>query len=109
MKYIVDESITIHYPDKYSGSNYTKSIDVVGRGASDDKILSVVRKTKRGLITRDRKFAIHALWAAKTVIYHKSDGTRIQIKPNRKKLRPWVTDGTRLTNYALENDQIVIP
>jgi len=106
---IVDECVSIHYPDKYSGSNFIKSIDVVGPGASDDKVLSLVGRLKGGLITRDRKFAIHALWDAKTVIYHKPDGTRIQIKPNRKKLRPMVTQSMRITNYLRENDKVVIP
>jgi len=109
MKYVVDECVTIRYPNNYTGSNYIKSIDIVGCGASDDKVLSLVRKLRRGLITRDRKFAIHALWDAKTVIYHKPNGTRIQIKPNRRKLRSMVTDETRLTKYCAENDQVVIP
>ena len=109
MKYVVDECVTILLPDKYSGSNFIKSIDFVGRGASDDKVLSLVRRLRGGLITRDRKFAIHALWDAKTVIYHKPDGTRIQIKPNRRKLRSMVTEGTRLTKYCAENDQVIIP
>jgi len=109
MKYVVDECITIHYPENYLGSNFIKSIDVVGPGANDDKVLSLAVRLKCGLITRDRKFAIHALWDAKSVIYHKPDGTRIQIKPNKKKLRPMVTQSMRITNYLRENDKVVIP
>ena len=109
MKFVVDECISIHYPDKYSGSNYIKSIDVVGCGASDDKVLALVRRLRCGLVTRDRKFAIHALWDAKTVIYHKPNGARIQIKPNKRKLRPIFPESVRLTNYALENEEVVIP
>ena len=109
MKYVIDECVSILLPNKYSGSNFIKSIDVVGCGACDEKVLGLVKRLRGGLITRDRKFAIHALWDAKTVIYHKPDGTRIQIKPNRTKLSSMVPQGVRLTNYLRATNQVVIP
>ena len=109
MKWVVDECVSIRYPDKYLGSNFIKSIDVVGPGACDRAVLSLTRRLRRGLITADRRFSDIAVRDAKTVIYHKPDGTRFKIKLTRKKLRPLLTKSVRLTNYVLENDKVVIP
>ena len=109
MKWVVDECVSIKWPNEYSGSNYIKSIDILGPGVKDSNIMSVTRKLKRGLVTADNEFANHAIWCIKTVIYHKSDGTRFKMKLTRRKLRPMVTQGRRITNYLRENDKVVIP
>ena len=107
--WVVDECITINWPNEYSSSNFIKSIDVVGCGATDDKVLSLVGRLKRGLITADRKFAMRAVWDNKIVIYHRPNGDRTYIKPTKKKLRPIPAQGHLVTHYLMQNDQIVIP
>ena len=107
--WIVDECVSINWPNEYSGSNFIKSIDVVGCGATDDKVLSLVGRLKRGLVTADRKFAMRAVWDNKTVIYHRHNGVRTYIKTTKKKLRSIPDPGYLLTHYVLENDQVVIP
>ena len=109
MKYVVDECVSIKWPNEYLGSNYIKSLDILGPGVKDSSILSMTRKLKRGLVTADRKFANEAVWHAKTVIYHKSDGTRFKMKFTRKKLRSMPPQSVRLTKYCAENDKVVIP
>lgn len=109
MKYVVDECVSIKWPNEYLGSKYIKSIDILGPGVNDGSIMSVTRKLKRGLVTADRKFANQAIWYIKTVIYHKPDGTRFKMKFTRKKLHSMIPQGIHLTNYILENDEVVIP
>ena len=109
MKYVVDECISINWPNEYSGSNFIKSIDVVGCGATDDKVLSLVGRLKRGLITSDRRFAMRAVWDNKAVIYHRTNGVRTYIKPTKKKLRSIPAQGHLVTHYLMQNDQIIIP
>ena len=109
MKYVVDECVSISWPNEYSGSNFIKSIDVVGCGATDDRVLSLVGRLKRGLVTSDRRFAMRAVWDDKAVIYHRINGDRTYIKPMKKKLRSIPAQGYLVTHYLMQNDQIIIP
>ena len=109
MKYVVDECVSISWPNEYSGSNFIKSIDVVGCGATDDRVLSLVGRLKRGLVTSDRRFAMRAVWDDKAVIYHRTNCVRTYIKPVKKKLRSIPAQGYLVTHYLMQNDQIIIP
>ena len=109
MKYVVDECVSINCPNQYSGFNFIKSIDVVGCGATDDKVLSLVGRLKRGLVTADRRFAMRAVWDNKAVIYHRTNGDRTYIKITKKKLRSIPAQGYLVTHYLMQNDQVVFP
>ena len=109
MKYVVDECVSIHWPNEYSSSNFIRSIDVVGCGATDDKVLSLVGRLKRGLVTSDRKFAMMAVWDNKAVIYHRTNGVRTYIKTTKKKLRPIFQRSQLATHYLMQNNDVVRP
>ena len=109
MKYVVDECVSINWPNEHSSSNFIKSIDVVGCGATDNKVLSLVGRLKRGLVTADRRFAMRAVWDNKAVIYHRTNGVRTYIKTTKKKLRPIPAQGHLVTQYLMQNNTVVRP
>ena len=104
-KFIVDECVSIH--GKIYGNGYLNSIDVLGPGASDDRVLELVKKHGCGLITYDKVLMIRTLMANHPVNFHRQGGGgMVFLKPDLEAGRKI---GDPLTAYILEKDQVVIP
>ena len=103
MKYLYDECVSCR--DVFEGRNFIQSIDVVGKGATDEKVGDYAVKNNMLLITSDIKFALNMLIQSKPVIF-KNGGDYTLIKPKTEKSRKY---SDPITNYLLENDQVVIP
>ena len=58
-KYLLDECVCENI--ELGGSDFIRSVDVLGKGASDDKVWNLVKKTNSMLVTNDKKFLCDVL------------------------------------------------
>lgn len=66
-KYLLDECVSIHFPSK--NEDFLNSINILGAGAKDDKILRYVKKTNMILISCDKKFSLNIACDQEPVIF----------------------------------------
>ena len=107
---MIDECITIHWGELYSDiDQYPRSIDVLSPSATDEEILDYILEHDMGLITCDHRFSLIALWHNIPVIFHRHDGSRYYTKPSSKQLSFVGKFDDCLSQYALREDEIVVP
>ena len=107
MNYIIDECVSIKTKEQFRVKNvngFVHSINVLGKGATDEEVFELVKRNKAGLITLDKRFALSVLQSGYTVILPGHEN--IRIKPIIDK-SPKYSDP--LTYYLLESDKVIIP
>jgi len=107
-KFIVDECVSVKTKEQFRVKNvkdFVHSIDVIGRGATDEEVFELVKKNKAGLVTFDKRFALSVLQSGYSVILPSGDNSTL-IKPIIDKSSKY---SDPLTYHILENDQVVRP
>ncbi len=100
-KFLIDECISKRLC--VGDSDFIKSVDILGEGASDRKVFDVVKDTNTILVSDDKRFLFNALANNRTVWYHKEG---ILIKPVIQKDTKY---SDVLTFYLQKTNEIVIP
>jgi len=100
-KYLLDECVCENIG--LGGSDFIRSVDVLGTGASDAKVWKLVKKTNSMLVTNDKRFLFDALSNNKPVWYY-AKGIII---------RPRITKNYKysdvISHYSEKTGEIVIP
>ncbi len=108
MNYVIDECVSTRTKEHLRIKNvkdFVHSIDVIGRGATDEQVFELVKKKKAGLVTFDKRFALSVLQSGYSVILPYGNDSTL-IKPTIDK-SPKYSDP--LTYHILETDAVVRP
>jgi len=100
-KYLLDECVCENIG--LAGSDFISSVDVLGRGASDEKVWNLVKKTNSMLVTNDKRFLCDALSNNKPVWYYEKG---IIIRPKIIKDSKY---SDVISYYSQKTGEIVIP
>ena len=105
MKFLLDESITCR--NTVPGfSSFFNSVDILGQGASDDKIFQYAKKNDLIVVTKDKRFALDMIVSGNKTVYvtdkYQSTLVNPSIDVNPKYHSP-------ITYYLQEHEEIILP
>ncbi|MCE9616742.1 MAG: hypothetical protein K8Q88_00030 [Nitrosarchaeum sp.] len=107
---MLDECIPIHWSNSISlfNGNYELSVNRVGHGENDEKVLKYAIKHKQTLVTGDIRLTLWSILENHPVLFLKRTGELYLIESNSKKLTT-VKVIDPITKYLSEQGKIIIP
>lgn len=101
-KFLLDECAC--NKDGFCGTDFVRSTDVLGFGATDDQVFELAKKMKVPIITKDKGFALKILSEKYPVIYS-CGNTMAFIIPKKVELNRKYSDP--VTFYLLNSQTVV--
>jgi len=101
-KYLLDECAC--NSKTFGGTDFVRSVDLVGMGATDDQIFELAKKMKITIVTKDKGFALKILSEKYPVIYSCGE-TMAFVIPKKVELNRKYSDP--VTFYLLNSQSVV--
>ena len=111
-KFLLDENMTYNHDNDNSNtaslSSYPffKSIELIGCGASDEKIFQYAKKNNMTVITKDKRFALHMIMKGYKTIIMNDNLKSVLVDPKIDTTQKY---GSPLTYYLHEHNTIILP